>query len=175
LGAGSVLSIQHLQEHWILERNRHLAELEIDLLSSVVFPKGFTDPLGQGLKLEGTEYRVFINTHPRQVPYGVVGSMRNWVEVLFVRYDEIESCIRFLASMSPEGFRLFLIFFFRAGGFDFDSLSVTSFCSFDVGYSVLFANWVGLLIVGYIRSNVPTLAPKLIRDFLYFSVMGILT
>ena len=39
--------------------------------------------------------------------------------------------------MSPEGFRLFFIFFLHARGFDFDDMAVASFCSFDVGYSVL--------------------------------------
>jgi hypothetical protein len=37
--AGSVLSIQHLQKHWILERNWYFTDLEIDFLSSVVLPK----------------------------------------------------------------------------------------------------------------------------------------
>ena len=31
-----VLSAQHFQKHGILERNRHLADLEIDLLTAIV-------------------------------------------------------------------------------------------------------------------------------------------
>jgi hypothetical protein len=51
-----VLSIQHLQKHWILERNRYLTDLEIDLLSSVVLAESFADHLGKGLK-RGVEAR----------------------------------------------------------------------------------------------------------------------
>ena len=53
-----MLSIQHLQKHWILERNRHLADLEIDLLASVVPSEGFADHLGKGLQGQGAEDRV---------------------------------------------------------------------------------------------------------------------
>jgi hypothetical protein len=50
LGAGSVLSIQHPQKPWILPRNRHLADLEIDVLSSLVFTDGFSDHPGKGMQ-----------------------------------------------------------------------------------------------------------------------------
>jgi len=50
LGAGSVLSIQHLQKHCIVKRNRHLADLEIDLLSTVIRAEGFAaDHIGKCL------------------------------------------------------------------------------------------------------------------------------
>ena len=54
-----MLSIQHLQKHWILERNRHLADLEIDLLASVVRSEGFPDHLSKGLKRQGAKDRDF--------------------------------------------------------------------------------------------------------------------
>ena len=54
-----MLSIQHLQKHWILERNRYLADLEIDLLSSIALSEGFADHLGECLKRQGSEDRVF--------------------------------------------------------------------------------------------------------------------
>jgi hypothetical protein len=65
LRAGSVQSIQHLQKHWILERNRHFADLEIDLLASVVRSEGFPDDLGKGLKRRGAEDRIFQPTPGR--------------------------------------------------------------------------------------------------------------
>ena len=37
----------------------HLTDLEIDLLSVVVFSEGFADHLGKGLKRQGAEDRVF--------------------------------------------------------------------------------------------------------------------
>jgi hypothetical protein len=54
-----MLSNQHLQKHWIFERNRYLAELDIDFLASVVFPEGFSDHLGTDLECQYLEDRVF--------------------------------------------------------------------------------------------------------------------
>jgi len=59
LRAGSVLSIQHLQMHRILERDRYLADLELDLLSAVVFPEGFSVQLGNGLKRQSFKIQSF--------------------------------------------------------------------------------------------------------------------
>jgi hypothetical protein len=68
-----VLSIQHLQKHWILKRNRYLTDLEIDVLSSVVLPEGFADHLCKGLKRKGPEDRVFQEDTPAaEVAYGVL-------------------------------------------------------------------------------------------------------
>jgi hypothetical protein len=66
LRAGSVLSIQHLQKHWILERNRYLADLEIDVLATVVLSEGFSDHLGKCQKHQGAKEQVFqVTAHCR--------------------------------------------------------------------------------------------------------------
>jgi len=44
--AGSVPSIRHFQKHWLLERNRHRSDLEIDLLATVVLSEGLADQIG---------------------------------------------------------------------------------------------------------------------------------
>jgi hypothetical protein len=66
-----VLSIQHLQKHWILERNRYLIDLEIDLLASVVLSESFADHLGEGVKRQGAEDRVFQENSRGKCPYWV--------------------------------------------------------------------------------------------------------
>jgi hypothetical protein len=80
-----MLSIQHLKKHWVFNRDRYLAAVKIDPLSSVVLPEGFADHLSECLKRQSSEDRVFQEDTPEaSAPRG--GGEYDFAEVIIYRF-----------------------------------------------------------------------------------------